>query len=83
MGFEITVFNAVRMKAEAKHGGTSNWVDITIIEPARGRGVTESTLTVHFDEPNAERKAVAYAAAINFADLTFHPMEIARELADA
>jgi hypothetical protein len=82
MGFEITAFNAVRMKAESKHGGTSNWVDVIVIERDRGQGLTELTLTVHFDGPNASRKADAYAAAINFADTSFHPLEVARELAD-
>lgn len=85
MGFEITVYRAVRMKAQAFHSMGSNWVDVIVFEPARGRytPASENTMTIHFDGDDAARKATAYANAINATDKEFHPAEVAKELADA
>lgn len=79
MAFEITSYTTHRVKAEAKNGGTSNWVVLTVIErPGR-----DSEITLFFDGPYAAAKAQAYAEAINAADRSLHPLDVARELADA
>lgn len=83
MGFEITVFSATRIKAEANHGGASHWVDITVFEPQRNQPPHQSVMTIHFDGADAKDKADAYAASINFVDLRFHTAERMKELADA
>jgi hypothetical protein len=82
MAFDIVAYAAKRIKAEAKHGGHSHWVDITVIEPQRRGPSHESTITVHFNDGlDVERKANAYAEAINSVDRLFHPKEIAMEIA--
>lgn len=83
MGFDIVAYRATRMKAEAKHGGTSHWVVVTVIEPQRRGPAHESEITVHFDGADASHKAFAYAQAINTVDRQFHPLDVAREMADA
>lgn len=67
---DISAHSATRMRAEACHGGSVHWVEITITETSH-RGQTESSLTVFLD---TARKADAYANAINAADAEFHPL---------
>ena len=73
--FEITAYSAVRMRAKAMHGATSHWVEIEVTEQIRKRPPQFSQITVHFDCDNAERKANAYAAAINMVDDHFHSIK--------
>jgi hypothetical protein len=76
MGFDITAYNATRMKAEASHGPNSHWVDITITHIARRNQPETSTVTLFFD---TDRKADAYANAINKADAELHPVDAVLE----
>lgn len=71
MGLEVTA-HAHRLRATAVHDRSGvHWVDIKVFD-RRGLGVKEETMTVFFDGTDAERKADAYARAINTVDDEFH-----------
>jgi hypothetical protein len=76
MGFDITAYNATRMKAEASHGTKTHWVDITVTQTEPRKPAEHSTVTLFFD---TARKADAYAAAINKADAELHPVDAVLE----
>jgi hypothetical protein len=79
MPFEITTYYAVRMKAAAEHSVTDHWVDVEVTEQRRRGPPTISTMTVFFAGEHAERKADAYAKAINTVDQQFHPVDAVLE----
>lgn len=74
MAFEQRFFGAYRMRAKAFHELGQHWVDTEIVELG---GKMTKLPVVHFStmDPRAERKANAYAAAINEVDKAFHPAD--------
>jgi hypothetical protein len=75
VGFDITAYNATRMKAEASHTDRAHWVDITVTHIVSRKAET-STVTLFLD---TAVKADAYANAINKADAELHPVDAVLE----
>jgi hypothetical protein len=76
VGFDITAYNATRMKAEASHTDRAHWVDITVTQTEPRKPAEHSTITLFLD---TARKADAYANAINKADAELHPADAVLE----
>ena len=71
--FEITAFNCNRMRATTR-GIACSWFVHVEITTLCGK-VECCTASFHFNGDQAERKATAYANAINMVDDQFHSIK--------